>query len=703
MTEFDRAIQVFITESLELTDDVEQLLLNQELLTESFPDWIDELFRAIHTIKGSAGLFGFDEITTLAHAMESLLDQVRQKTTPVDESLLDVLMEGNDVIRQQVMALNVNSPMPNAEIVIERLLPYLVKTLTTRKSEDVTELAEPDKVEQDGTWHISLRPHSNVFKDGLDPIRFIQYLGTKGELTNVALVTHALEQILDDKDSSASFQPENNYLGYEIRFKGNINREKILDAFEFILNDSTVEVLPPDSPVESYFELAERLPEPTEKLIDQFAELDAITAEQHKQWYQAAEEKTQSSQQTTRLLDHPKIKASKTLRVEAEKLDQLIDLVGEMVIMGARTNLLAHQTGYEPLIESMALLERLVENIRDSSLQLRMVQIGDTFSKFKRIVRDTANELGKQVDLVVSGADTELDKTFVEKLSDPLTHLVRNAIDHGIESTEERIKVGKPSCGTIRLNAYHDSGSIVIEVTDDGKGIDEIRVLEQARQAGIVANGGTLTKREIWKLVFEPGFSTSDEVTDLSGRGVGMDVVKRNIELLRGSIEIESEVGKGSRFIIRLPLTLSIVDGFMFKVDGGDYVIPLDNVVECLELNEVIGQHGSRDKKYVNLRDEVLPFLRLSEWFGITNPTPIEQEALIVIQLGSLRAGLVVDSLSGEFQTVVKPLGPLFEGLQGVSGATILGSGEVAIILDIFALIQTALSPTERVNAERFN
>ncbi|WP_394125745.1 chemotaxis protein CheA [Vibrio hepatarius] len=701
MAEFDRAIQIFINESLELTDDVEQSLLNQQLLTHHFSDWIDELFRAIHTIKGNAGLFGFDEITTLAHAMESVLDQVRQRTTPVDEPLLEVLMEGNDVIRQQVIAVSSSSPMPDAEDVLAKVLPYLVQIATDRAAIEINKPSDSNSDRHEGIWHISLRPNMTVFQEGLDPIGFIQYLGTKGELQRVALVTNALEKSINAEDMNDGFKPENSYLGYEIRFKGESSEEQILDAFEFIVNDATIEILPPNSPVERYYELAQRLPEPTETLIEKFAQLGAIDAEQSKQWLEAHQIPS-GIEATSSSIPSP-IKSSKTLRVEAEKLDQLIDLVGEMVIMGARTNLLAHQTGNEPLIESMALLERLVENIRDSSLQLRMVQIGDTFSKFKRIVRDTSLELGKQVELVVSGADTELDKTFVEKLSDPLTHLVRNAIDHGIESTSKREKVGKPSCGTIRLNAYHDSGSIVIEVVDDGKGIDEQRVIEHARKLGLVRAEESLTKREIWKLVFEPGFSTSDQVTDLSGRGVGMDVVKRNIELLRGSIEIESEAGQGSRFIIRLPLTLSIVDGFMFKVGGGDYVIPLDSVVECLELNEVSESNSSRDKKYVNLRDEVLPFLRLSEWFGLESSTPIEQEALIVIQLGSLRAGLVVDSLSGEFQTVVKPLGPLFEGLEGVSGATILGSGEVAIILDIFALIQTALSPTERINAERFN
>ncbi|RTZ16577.1 chemotaxis protein CheA [Vibrio aquaticus] len=692
MTEFDRAVQVFINESLELTDDVEQLLLNQTLLDEQFSEWIDELFRAIHTIKGSAGLFGFDEITTLTHLLESLLAQMRDGQTRLDDGLLATLIESNDVVRQQVSALSQAQPLPNTESVVARLTPYLIQVIT---SSTEIHTPEPEKSVDDcsGVWHISLRPEPHVLEDGLDPIRFIHYLGTKGELEHIELVTESLHVSIKEE----SFQPQKSYLGYEIRFNAFTNKNQILDAFDFLLNDAQVEVLSPESSFDDYVALAERLTGSTDHLMSLWAGMSVITPEQYRNWQ--SHQCEPDSEPTYR----PNIVTSKTLRVEAEKLDRLIDLVGEMVIMGARTNLLAHQTGNEPLIESMAMLERLVEGIRDSSLQLRMVQIGDTFNKFKRIARDTAQELGKHVELIVSGAETELDKTFVEKLSDPLTHLVRNAIDHGLELAADRVAAGKPNSGVIRLNAYHDSGSIVIEVSDDGKGIDEERVLSQAKALGLVHGEEVLTKREIWNLIFEPGFSTSQTVTDLSGRGVGMDVVKKNIELLRGNIEISSEQGKGSRFIIRLPLTLSIVDGFMFKVAGGDYVIPLDNVVECLELSEVLQGAQSTSKRYVHLRDEVLPFLRLAEWFGIQRTVDSEQEALIVIQLGSLRAGLVVDSLSGEFQTVVKPLGPLFEGLQGISGATILGSGEVAIILDIFALIQTALNPSDRVNTERFN
>ncbi|EGA70286.1 chemotaxis protein CheA [Vibrio sinaloensis DSM 21326] len=718
MADFEKAVATFFNESSELVEEVELVLLDKHMMQNQFSEWIEILFRAVHTIKGSAGLFGFDSIVDLSHCIESILDKLRQHKLTCDEELVELLLESNDVLRQQIEAMNVQQAAPYTQPIMARLSPFIDDEIEPKARPEVENNPFASPIDE-GVWHISFRPHRHVFQDGLDPASFIHFLAGKGELEDVRVVTEQLEVV----SKEGRFSPEDCYLGFEIRFRGALSREQILDAFEFILNDADIVLIPPESQVERYIELIDRLPEENQKIGQILVDIGAIS-ERELQAGLNAQQQLLKNQQHAPLLgqvltetqqlpsevinaavskQQPKLRAAKTLRVEADKLDQLIDLVGEMVITGARTNLLAHETGDESLIEAMAQLERLVESIRDSSLQLRMVQIGDTFNKFKRIVRDTASALNKQVDLVVSGAETELDKTFVEKLSDPLTHLVRNAIDHGIEETSERIALGKQSTGIVRLNAYHDSGSIVIEVIDDGQGIDEEKILKIGREKGLVHNGDKLTKREIWQLIFEPGFSTNDEVTDLSGRGVGMDVVKRNIELLRGSIELDSQPGVGSRFVIRLPLTLSIVDGFMFKVAGGDYVIPLDNVVECLELNEVMDKQQAGHKKFVNLRDEVLPFLRLSEWFGVPAHSSFEQEALVVVQLGSFRAGLVVDSLSGEFQTVVKSLGPLYEGLRGVSGATILGSGEVAIILDIFALIQTALSQNERVNVGRFS
>ena len=372
---------------------------------------------------------------------------------------------------------------------------------------------------------------------------------------------------------------------------------------------------------------------------------------------------------------------SRLIRVQADKLDQLIDLVGELVIAGASANLLAQRSGEANLAEATSVLSRLVESIRDSALQLRMVQIGETFNRFHRVARDVSKELGKDIELVITGAETELDKSVVEKIGDPLMHLVRNAMDHGIESAERRAAAGKPVKGRVELNAFHDSGSIVIEVVDDGGGLNKDKIQAKAIEKGILQPGQTLTDQEVVNLIFEAGFSTVEKVTNLSGRGVGMDVVRKNITALRGSVDVKTELGEGSRFTIRLPLTLAIIDGFLTGVGKSSYVIPLDMVVECIELRDT-----TENRDYLNLRGEVLPFVRLRDMFEMPGPQP-SRENIVVVQYAGQKAGIVVDQLLGEFQTVIKPLGTLFRNVRGIGGSTILGSGEVALILDVQALV----------------
>ncbi|HTZ00106.1 MAG TPA: chemotaxis protein CheA, partial [Rhodocyclaceae bacterium] len=352
--------------------------------------------------------------------------------------------------------------------------------------------------------------------------------------------------------------------------------------------------------------------------------------------------------------------------------------------------LLAQKSRQTVLVEATSILSRLVEDIRDSALQLRMVQIGETFNRFHRVVRDMSKELGKDLELTIRGAETELDKSVVEKIGDPLMHLVRNAMDHGIEAAAVRAARGKPPVGQVGLNAFHDSGSIVIEVTDDGGGLPREKIRAKAIEKGLIAEGQSLTDHEIVNLIFEPGFSTAEKVTNLSGRGVGMDVVRKNIQSLRGTVEVQSEEGVGSRFSIRLPLTLAIIDGFLVGVEKASYVIPLEMVVECLELQEV-----SSERNYINLRGEVLPFVRLRNLFEVSGQKP-KRENVVVVRSGNQKAGIVVDQLQGEFQTVIKPLSAIFHNLRGISGSTILGSGEVALILDVQALAHLAAGAEER-------
>ena len=371
--------------------------------------------------------------------------------------------------------------------------------------------------------------------------------------------------------------------------------------------------------------------------------------------------------------------------MQADRLDAVINLLGELVIAGAGAQLLARQTKQRNLIEANTQIGRLIEEIRNGTLQLRMVPIGETFARFRRVVRDTASELGKDVALHIVGGDTELDKSVVERIADPLMHLVRNALDHGLESPAERLAAGKPAQGSLTLAACHESGSIVIRIVDDGRGIRRQRVLERAWERGLVERGVVPSDEQILQLIFAPGFSTAEKITNLSGRGVGMDVVRRNIEALRGSVTIDSTEGQGSTIEIRLPLTLAIIDGFLVGVDGATYVVPLDNVVECVELAGAAAREAGRNG-YLNLRGRVLPLLRLREHFGLAGEPP-RRENLVVVNHAGQQVGLVVDRLLGEFQTVIKPLGRLFARVRGFSGATILGSGAVALILDVPGLI----------------
>jgi two-component system chemotaxis sensor kinase CheA len=380
--------------------------------------------------------------------------------------------------------------------------------------------------------------------------------------------------------------------------------------------------------------------------------------------------------------------------VDAEKLDHLITRIGELIIAAAGAQLAARRTRDGDLVEHTSTLAGLVEQVRESALQLRMVKIGGVFDRFKRVVHDISRELGKEIDLVIKGEDTELDKTLVEQIADPLTHLVRNAMDHGIEAAEVRAASGKPPGGTLTLNAFHDSGSVVIEVGDDGGGLRRERILAKALERGLVEPGRELTDREAFDLIFEPGFSTAEHVTNLSGRGVGMDVVKRNITALRGDVTLRSVEGAGTTVSIRLPLTLAIINGFQVGVGKSSFVLPLEVIDEVVELGTVNG-HDLMD-----LRGEILPFVRLRQVFG-TAEAAVRRESVVVVRHGLQRAGLVVDALLGELQTVIKPLGKMFRAVDCVTGSSILGNGEVALILDVPALVRRAAARNRHSSGNR--
>ena len=556
-------------------------------------------------------------------------------------------------------------------------------------------------------WHLSLRFGADVLRNGMDPLSFFHYLGTLGEIVQIVTRTDAIPD-------AAEMDPESCYLGFEVGFKSKADKATIEGAFEFVHEDSLIRILPPHSKITEYMALLGDLPQELDlRLGDMLVrcgtltqhELDTALRIQQSQGQQPGQTQppigevlvgqhmVQAPVVDAALATQKQRKDSKSaeanlIRVDANKLDALINLVGELIIAGAGANLVARRARNPALLKATATLSRLVEEVRDSALNLRVVQIGATFNRFQRVVRDVGKELGKDIALVIRGADTELDKTVVERISDPLTHLVRNAMDHGIEAAEVRLACGKPARGTLLLNAYHDAGSVAIEVSDDGGGLNRERILRKAIERGLVSEGANLSDKEIYNLIFEPGFSTADAVTNLSGRGVGMDVVRRDISALRGTVELDSVPGQGSTVRIRLPLTLAIIDGFLVGVGNATYVIPLDMVVECIELSAQ--DRANADKRYLNLRGDVLPYRRLREHFDVPGEL-VRRENVVVVRYGDQKAGLVVDRLMGEFQTVIKPLGEVFQLIQGIGGFTILGSGEVALILDVPGLMQQVM------------
>jgi two-component system chemotaxis sensor kinase CheA len=729
MDEMEQVLGLYISESRELLDEMEALLLNLENEADK-SESLNGIFRAAHTIKGSAGMFSLDDVVHFTHGVESLLDKMRDGKITPNAELTSLLLDCKDHIGILIDNVENKNPLEEHDLLngkaLLQTLVIVVKqggtdghqesqasSSTQMATTQAVERVNSPKVESDN-WHISVRYHPDSFRYGMDPLAILRYLATLGEIESITT-------IFPNLPNAETMDPETCYLGYEINFNSQADKLEIEGAFEFIREDSQVHILPPHSRVIDYINLIKAQPEQDFQLGEMLVQCGSLTpnelefalALQRELKSQSIHAPLGSIVVNNGLTPEPvlesaiakqyqiredKTKEIQSVRVDAEKLDQLINLVGELVIAGAGAGLHAHTSGNRVLIESFSMLTRLVEEVRDAALQLRMVQIGATFNRFQRVVRDVAKELGKDIELVITGAETELDKTVVEKISDPLMHLVRNSMDHGIEQPDVRIANKKSPKGRLSLNAYHDSGMIVIEIFDDGAGLNHERILKKAIEKGLVQEGDKLAIQDINNLIFEPGFSTADTVTNLSGRGVGLDVVKRNITALRGTVEVQSTLGQGALFSIRLPLTLAIIDGFLVEIDTSSFVIPLNMVLECVELNEVNSDiDPNTQQSYINLRGEVLPFIRLRRLFNLGGKTPKRENVIVVSYLGS-KVGLAVDKLVGEFQTVIKPLGNIFSHIQGVSGSTVLGSGEVALILDVPNLVQKILT-TESAKA----
>ncbi|HTK01098.1 MAG TPA: chemotaxis protein CheA [Bordetella sp.] len=710
--DMDQALQTFITESRELLAEMESALLIVAD-AEDRGDAVNAIFRAAHTIKGSAGLFGIDNIVSFTHHVESVLDRVREGTVGIDGDLVVLMLGCNDYIGRLVerVAEGCEDDDPDLAGEAAGLLERLGAHLDTPAADTACGATQAGAYRGDnggypgadgdtlGTadhWHISLRFHEGVLRNGMDPLSFVRYLHKLGQVTGVACQTGRLPPL-------EAMDPEACYLGLEIGLDSPADKATIESTFEFVLDDCDIRIIPPRSRTADYMLMIEELGEEPAMLGEMLVRCGTLTPRELDEALRAqrsgeadgplgeilirqqtvAEPVVDRALAKQRQAKDSKHQESRSMRIDADKLDHLISLVGELITASSGASVAAARAGNAELQACNSQVADLVEAVRDSTLQLRMVKIGATFNRFRRVVHDVSRSLGKHIELAVRGEDTELDKTVVERIGDPLTHLVRNAMDHGIESREARLALGKPAHGTITLDARHESGHIVIEVSDDGAGLNRERIVAKAIERGLIEDGRGMRDEDVFRLIFEPGFSTAPAVTDLSGRGVGMDVVKRNIEALRGSVEVFSRAGQGSTVAVRLPLTLAIIDGFQVVVGRSLFVLPLDMVDECVAYTPVEG------RDYTDLRGQVLPFIRLRRMFDLPGPAAARENIVVVRHAGE-RIGLVVDTLLGETQAVIKPLSRLFAQARGISGSSILGSGEVALILDVPALMAEA-------------
>lgn len=713
----DGALQTFFAEAEDLLNSMESALLRLDE-GDSDPETINEIFRAAHTIKGSAGLFGLDDIVAFTHTVENLLDRARDGTITIGGDLLSILLPCRDHIAlliDNALQGHANDAecLAKGQALLDSLQPWLAEKNTEEPVSAVASQAiQADYIKslvsesERESWHISVRFGPDLLRNGMDPLSIMRFLSTLGEITHITTIT-------DHLPDYQHFDPEQLYLGFEIALSSTASQQQIEDAFMFVREDSELIIIPPRSNIDAYINLIKSLPEDNKRLGEilvkshaiSYQELDAALAMQKQQAKSQAqvsmlgdilvEGEAVAPEIVSAALDKQKKNNEKKtspenrfIRVDAERLDTLINLIGELVINRQRIDLLASKMGNPTLIEAVTSMGNFTEAIRDAALTLRMVPVGDTFQKFKRVVRDTAKSLNKEIELEIEGAETELDRSMVEKLNDPLMHIVRNAMDHGIEPVAVRQARGKPAQGTIKLTACHDAGNIVIGIHDDGGGLDVEKIRKKAISNGILDESVHLSQQEIFQLIFHPGLSTAEQVTNLSGRGVGMDVVKRNIEELQGGVEIESEMGVGTSLNIRLPLTLAIIDGFHVVAGAIDFIVPQNTILECVDLNSLSHTQG---QNCVNLRGEQVPYIRLREIFSLQGAES-EREKIVVVQFGEKRAGLVVDELHGEIQTVVKPMGPIFHALKGIGGSSLLGTGAVALILDIQQLISYAIN-----------
>lgn len=687
----DKHLTAFIEETKELLAELESVLIELEKKHDD-KELIAKSFRLLHTIKGSSGMFGFDDISMFTHDIENAFESIRNGDLEISKEIIDLTLAAKDQI-QLMLDKDASSKVDETEInkiigSFRKIAFQIGKSKTSGVKKEKNEKTYAEKLIYNSLYKIRFEPFENIFLKGVNPILLIDELKNLGSA--------AVYCITDNIPDFEKLNPELCYLSWEAALVSNAGFDEVKDVFIFVEDDCklSVDIIEENTRLEiiedvkkqiiAKFERGEKLT--PDKLIIKKSESEKIIEKRAPSVKSAGKDvkpKIEEVENSIKAAD-----SGSSIRVAAEKLDELVNLVGELVTVQAHLTETAARINSSDIISIAEQVERITWDLRDSALNVRMIPIGATFSKFKRLTRDLSKELGKEVELYTSGEETELDKTVIEKLNDPLIHIIRNCIDHGVETIEERKKAGKNPKGMINLTASHSGANVIIEISDDGAGINIDKILDKAKKKGIIASDASLSEKEILNLLFLPGFSTAQKVTSVSGRGVGMDVVKRSIESLRGSVEIKSEYGIGSTVTLKIPLTLAIIEGLLIKNFGSYFIIPLSIVEECIEITtEEI--NSSNGRRLVNLRNEIIPYIYLREEFEqLDNPPEVQQ--IVIISENSFRVGLTVDKVVGQHQTVIKSLGRLYKNTEHISGATILGDGTVALILDAAKLVKQA-------------
>lgn len=660
---------VFFEECSEGMEIMESGLLN--LTSDSGSEVINTIFRAAHSIKGGGGTFGFSEISDFTHGMETILDEMRNGKLAVTPEVVELLLAALDCLRHMVQSSKDKKPIDQSLVsdLHERLEAFIRDGAASASAPvQATEiLPVSDSEEQDAVaiWNIAFYPHQNMFYTGNDPFRLIRELQCLGDLE----VTVNHERLPEFSKMDA----QNCYFGWDMVLKGNVSLGQITEIFEWVEDDCDLEITQQAEAVEK------------EEIVEQL-EIRSQSSDKSNTG-RRREDKSKFSNQE-----------SSSIRVGINKVDGLVNLVGELVITQSILSRVCNDLGMdknEKLNECLDQLERNTRDLQEQTMGIRMLPIDFAFQRLPRIVHDLSLSLGKQVELKFSGETTELDKTVLEKIGDPLMHLVRNALDHGIETPAARVAEGKNEKGLISINAYHQGGNIIIEISDDGAGLNAEKIIEKAREKGLVEKTEELTEAQIQNLIFRPGFSTAAKISDVSGRGVGLDVVRRNMNDLGGTVEVVSKAGKGSLFTIRLPLTVAILEGQMVSVADQVYIVPLLSIVESLQVSEKDINAVANESEFYPYREEYISVIRLREVFNILSDDDEEEERvglLVVIDIGGRRIGLYVDDVVGQQQVVIKSLEQNYQHVPGIAGATVLGDGAVALIIDVMGLVQTSQS-----------